>query len=105
MTSPETAPRQVCLPSIAASARCRRLLNLEPTRVADSAGSTVGRCPTDQMTSFILEEWDDADSFRQLAERASSGSTTPDDAAKCRALAARLDTTSGRRASLILPAR
>jgi hypothetical protein len=75
--------------------RCVRalqgVLNLEPTRVAESASSAVGRCPTDQTTSFILEEWDDADSFFQLVERASSGSTTPDDAAKCRALAARLN--------------
>lgn len=59
--------------------------------LADSASSTVGRCPTDQTTSFILEEWDDADSFFHLVERASSGSTTPDDAAKCRALATWLD--------------
>lgn len=77
--------------------RCVRalqdLLGLEPTRVAQRTDSTDGRCPTDEMTSFILEQWDDSSSFRDLAQRASSGSTTPDDAAKCRALAARLDHT------------
>jgi hypothetical protein len=60
-------------------------------RVGLGVQSTDGRCPTDRTTSFILERWDNPGSVHDLAERASSRSTTPDDAAKCRALAARLD--------------
>ena len=70
MTSPETGPRQACLPSTAAFARCRACStsNRRESPKAPARPSDVARRIT--MTSFILEEWDDADSFRRSSRSA-----------------------------------
>lgn len=51
----------------------------------------VGRCPADKTTGFILDRWNDPDAAHALSAHAARGSTTPEDAAKCRALAVRSD--------------
>jgi hypothetical protein len=56
------------------------LLGLEPTRVPQDADSPEGRCPTDHTTSFILERWDDPESFRDLGRARFKRS---DDAGRC----------------------
>ncbi|MEJ7784052.1 MAG: hypothetical protein WKF96_04545 [Solirubrobacteraceae bacterium] len=62
----------------------------------------VGRCPTDHATSFILDRWDLSAATQELVDNARAGATTPEDAAKCLALALRLvrDTSSARAGEL-----
>ena len=49
----------------------------------------AGRCPADDTTAFILDRWNNPAANQALIEHAARGSTTPEDAAKCRALAVR----------------
>ncbi len=53
-------------------------------------GPAVGRCPTDDTTNTILSSWEQPSAVDTLLTLASGSTTTPEDAAKCRALALRL---------------
>ncbi len=61
----------------------------EQTETTTSSAAEVGRCPTDQLTSLILERWDDHAAVPALLDAASRPSTTSEDRAKLEALALR----------------
>src|SRR5207248_67740 len=68
----------------------QELAGVQALTVAPPEDAVVGgRCPTDTTTAFILDRWREPGAAESLTELAARGTTTPEDAAKCRVLALR----------------
>ena len=85
--SGDTRPSGV--PELDRCAGALRTLAEATSGAVTPAGAVGGRCPTDAATAFILEHWEEPDASRELSEYAGRASITPEDRAKCQALALR----------------